>query len=105
MAAGIRERRRPSSRFAIDLAQAGAQQGNANAAAVSRERQQCTRQDKRGSAAEKRLPRAPALPTLSTTEVQLTPDVQAKLDRLATETGRPKDEFVHDRVRLSSGSS
>ena len=29
-------------------------------------------------------------------EVQFTPDVQAKLDQLATEIGRPKDEFVRD---------
>ncbi len=29
-------------------------------------------------------------------EVQFTPDMQAKLDQLATETGRPKDEFVRD---------
>jgi predicted transcriptional regulator len=29
-------------------------------------------------------------------EVQLTPDMQAKLDQLATETGRAKDEFVLD---------
>jgi len=29
-------------------------------------------------------------------EVQFTPDVQAKLDRLVTETGRPADEFVQD---------
>jgi predicted transcriptional regulator len=29
-------------------------------------------------------------------EVQFTPDVQAKLDQLATETGRSQDEFVRD---------
>ena len=29
-------------------------------------------------------------------EVQLTPDVQAKLDQLAGETGRAQDEFVQD---------
>jgi predicted DNA-binding protein len=29
-------------------------------------------------------------------EVQLTPDIQARLDRLADETGRTKDEFVQD---------
>jgi predicted DNA-binding protein len=29
-------------------------------------------------------------------EVHFTPDVQAKLDRLVTETGRPADEFVQD---------
>jgi Arc/MetJ-type ribon-helix-helix transcriptional regulator len=29
-------------------------------------------------------------------EVHFTPDVQAKLDRLVTETGRSADEFVQD---------
>jgi predicted transcriptional regulator len=29
-------------------------------------------------------------------EVHLTPDLQAKLDQLATETGRAKDELVQD---------
>jgi len=29
-------------------------------------------------------------------EVHLTPDLQAKLDQLATETGRVKDELVQD---------
>jgi predicted DNA-binding protein len=29
-------------------------------------------------------------------EVRFTPDLQAKLDRLVTETGRPADEFVQD---------
>ncbi len=29
-------------------------------------------------------------------EVKFTPDVQARLDQLATETGRPKAEFVRD---------
>jgi len=29
-------------------------------------------------------------------EVQFTPDVQARLDQLAIETGRSKDEFVND---------
>ncbi len=29
-------------------------------------------------------------------DVHLTPDLAAKLDRLATETGRPKDELVQD---------
>jgi len=29
-------------------------------------------------------------------EVHLKPDVQAKLDRLATETGRPADELLAD---------
>jgi predicted transcriptional regulator len=31
-------------------------------------------------------------------EVQFNPDVQAKLDELATETGRPTDELVKDAV-------
>ncbi len=29
-------------------------------------------------------------------EVHFTPDVQAKLDRLVTETGRSADEFIQD---------
>ncbi len=29
-------------------------------------------------------------------EVHLTPDLEAKLDKLATETGRAKDELVQD---------
>jgi len=29
-------------------------------------------------------------------EVHLTPDLQAKLDRLVTETGRSADEFIQD---------
>lgn len=29
-------------------------------------------------------------------DVHLTPDLAAKLDRLASETGRPKDELVQD---------
>lgn len=29
-------------------------------------------------------------------EVQLTPEIQERLDRLANETGRSKDEFVQD---------
>lgn len=29
-------------------------------------------------------------------EVQLTPGIQARLDRLSDETGRTKDEFVQD---------
>ena len=29
-------------------------------------------------------------------EVHFTPEIQARLDRLATETGRAKDEFVQD---------
>lgn len=34
--------------------------------------------------------------TLDCMEVHLTPDLQAKLDQLATETGRAKDELVQD---------
>ncbi len=29
-------------------------------------------------------------------EVRFTPDIEARLDQLATETGRAKDEFVQD---------
>jgi predicted DNA-binding protein len=29
-------------------------------------------------------------------EVHFTPDIQARLERLASETGRPKDELVQD---------
>jgi predicted transcriptional regulator len=29
-------------------------------------------------------------------DVQLSPEVQAKLDRLARETGRPREELVED---------
>ena len=29
-------------------------------------------------------------------EVHFTPDIQARLDRLASESGRAKDEFVQD---------
>ena len=29
-------------------------------------------------------------------EVQLTPDVQAKLDQLSGETGRGQEQFIHD---------
>jgi predicted transcriptional regulator len=36
------------------------------------------------------------VPTLKAMEVHLNPDLQAKLDRLATETGRPTDELVAD---------
>jgi predicted DNA-binding protein len=36
--------------------------------------------------------------TLKPMEVQFNPDVQAKLDELATETGRPTDELVKDAV-------
>jgi predicted transcriptional regulator len=31
-------------------------------------------------------------------EVQFTPDVQAKLDRMALDVGRPSDELVQDAV-------
>ena len=31
-------------------------------------------------------------------EVHLTPDLEAKLDQLSAETGRPKDELVQDAV-------
>ncbi|HET9364489.1 MAG TPA: hypothetical protein VFP71_05785 [Candidatus Angelobacter sp.] len=31
-------------------------------------------------------------------EVHLTPDLEAKLEKLATESGRPKDELVLDAV-------
>jgi predicted transcriptional regulator len=31
-------------------------------------------------------------------EVHFTPDVQAKLDRLAMDTGRPAGELLHDAV-------
>jgi predicted DNA-binding protein len=51
------------------------------------------------------LPDDPALTALDTRpgrsyaqgmEVQFAPEVQARLDQLATETGRAKDEFVQD---------
>lgn len=29
-------------------------------------------------------------------EIHFTPDIEARLDKLATETGRAKDEFVQD---------
>lgn len=35
-------------------------------------------------------------PTLASMEIHLTPELQAKLDRLASETGREKNEFVLD---------
>ncbi|HLH18133.1 MAG TPA: ribbon-helix-helix protein, CopG family [Bryobacteraceae bacterium] len=31
-------------------------------------------------------------------EVNLTPEIQAKLDRLAAEAGRPRDELIEDAV-------
>ena len=36
------------------------------------------------------------LPTLKAMEVHFNPDLQAKLDRLTTETGRAADELVAD---------
>jgi predicted DNA-binding protein len=38
----------------------------------------------------------PRLRTLAGMEVRLTPELEAKLDRLASETGREKNEFVLD---------
>jgi predicted DNA-binding protein len=35
-------------------------------------------------------------PTLTGMEVHFTPEIQARLDRLAAESGRPKDELVQD---------
>jgi len=42
------------------------------------------------------LTQAPAVPTLQSMEVQFSPEIQARLDRLANETGRAKDQFVQD---------
>lgn len=36
------------------------------------------------------------MPTLGNMEVHLTPDLEAKLNRLAAETGRAKEELVQD---------
>ena len=36
-----------------------------------------------------------AIPRLDAMEVHLTPELAAKLDKLAAETGRAKDEFRH----------
>jgi predicted DNA-binding protein len=36
------------------------------------------------------------LPTLAGMEVHFTPEIQARLDRLAAESGRSKDELVQD---------
>jgi predicted transcriptional regulator len=44
------------------------------------------------------LTAARAVPTLELMEVRLTPDLEAKLEKLATESGRPKDELVQDAV-------
>jgi len=38
----------------------------------------------------------PRLPTLAGMEVHFTPEIQARLDRLAAESGRSKDELVQD---------
>ena len=38
------------------------------------------------------------VPTLELMEVRLTPDLEAKLEQLATESGRPKDELIQDAV-------
>ena len=46
----------------------------------------------------KRLTPAITVPTLELMEVRLTPDLEAKLEKLATESGRPKDELVQDAV-------
>lgn len=35
-------------------------------------------------------------PRLANMEVHLSPEIQTKLDRLASDTGRAKDEFVQD---------
>ena len=45
-----------------------------------------------------RLTQAPVISTLGLMEVHLTPDLEAKLDQLSAETGRPKDELVQDAV-------
>ena len=44
------------------------------------------------------LPLARLSRTLKAMEVRFKPDLQAKLDELATETGRPADELVEDVV-------
>jgi len=44
------------------------------------------------------LPEAKLLPTLKTIEVHFNADLQAKLDKLATETGRATGELVEDVV-------
>ena len=38
-------------------------------------------------------------PTLTGMEVHFTPEIQARLDRLAAESGRAKDELVQDAMR------
>ncbi|HXP86322.1 MAG TPA: ribbon-helix-helix protein, CopG family [Bryobacteraceae bacterium] len=42
------------------------------------------------------LPRSWFSRTLKAMEVHFTPDLEAKLDKLATETGRPTGELVED---------
>jgi len=44
------------------------------------------------------LPQPRFFRTLNAMEVHFNPDLQAKLDRLATETGRPTGELVEDVV-------
>ena len=44
------------------------------------------------------LPRSRFSHTMKSMEVHLNPDLQAKLDKLATETGRPTGELVEDAV-------
>jgi predicted DNA-binding protein len=43
-----------------------------------------------------RLTAIPGLPTLGHMEVRLTPDLEAKLNRLSAETGRAKEDLVQD---------
>ncbi len=38
----------------------------------------------------------PHLPTLKNMEVTLSPDLQARLDRISEETGRSRDAFIAD---------
>lgn len=51
---------------------------------------------RRAFEAQQPLTGGATLPTLRCMEVHLSPDIQAKLDRLASNTGRSKDEFVQD---------
>ncbi len=44
------------------------------------------------------LPSRPLFRRLTNMEVQFTPDVQAKLDRMAQDVGRRSDELVQDAV-------
>jgi predicted transcriptional regulator len=41
-----------------------------------------------------------AISRLDAMEVHLTPDIEAKLDKLAAESGRPKDELVQDAMAV-----